>query len=85
MSNRQLEEQREKEDEEKLASALNITFEDLQLLDYEIQNNESDDGLLYSIFIQFSDESPREILNKIKGLSDTNNIEISANTFDRED
>lgn len=55
--------------DEKLADYLGISYDELLMLGYEIDTNESKDGLIYNYIIQFSNESPQEILDKI-GVKD---------------
>ena len=74
MSNRQLEEKSEEESNERIASALGISIGDLYQLDFEISSNESDEGLVYEYVVHFQDSSPREILDKIEGLSSRNYV-----------
>jgi hypothetical protein len=68
-----------------LAEELGITVDELQLLHYTIDENTSNDGLIYNYIIQFDDECPREMLDKINGLTDTNCVNVSVNVFDRPD
>ncbi|PJE57156.1 hypothetical protein [Marinomonas sp. BSi20584] len=51
-----------------LALSLNLTFEELSLLDYTIDENISDEGILYNQIIQFSESCDKEILKLIDGL-----------------
>ena len=54
----------------RLAESLGISHSDLDLLNYEINTNESSDGLIYNYVIEFKDDSPKEILKKISGLEE---------------
>jgi len=81
MSSRELEDRQEKMVEERVAKELGITPEELSDTAYEIIDNSSDDGLIYSYFIVFSEESPKNILEKI-GVDENNQIEVSCNLFD---
>ena len=83
MSNRQLEEKLEVESDKRIASALGISIDDLYKLDFEISSNESDDGLVYEYIIHFQDSSPKEILEKIEGLSSRNCVYLEP--FELED
>lgn len=60
----------------KIADRLGISYYDLSELDYEIDTDESEDGLIYSYIIKFSDSSPLETLKKIKGIEDLKRIYI---------
>lgn len=53
-----------------LAKLLGISYEDLIKLEWEIKTDESDEGLLYSHRIEFSESSSTEILSKIERLKD---------------
>ena len=68
-----------------LALELGISESDLKQLDYEVQTNESNDGLIYDYFLTFDDACPPKILEKIEGLSDDNTIWVSVNAFDEPD
>ena len=76
MSSRELEEKMELEAEEQLASALGLSIEELDELDYEIHTNESNDGLIYEYVVHISESSPSEILSKIDGLSSQNYVRL---------
>ena len=65
-----------------LALELGISESDLEQLDYDVQANKSNDGLIYDYFLTFDDACPPEILEKIEGLSDDNTIWVSVNAFD---
>lgn len=54
--------------ERKLAITLGLSYEELQQLDYEIDTDESDDGLIYQYIIKIKDSSPADIVRKIIGL-----------------
>lgn len=55
-----------------LSAQLNLTYQEMQSLEYEIHANESDDGLLYGHFIEIDiDSSDPEVL-KIAGISEDN-------------
>lgn len=66
----------------RLATELGITDEDLELLEWDTQENSSDDGLLYDFVLTFDKSCPPEILEMIEGLSDNLTIRVSANAFD---
>lgn len=66
----------------RLASELGITDEEIELLEWDVQNNNSDDGLIYDFVLTFDESCPPEVLAKIKGLSDNLAIHVSANAFD---
>lgn len=59
-----------------LAKLLNISYDELVELDWEIETDESDDGLIYSYRIEFSKNSPIGILSKIERLKDNCRVHI---------
>ena len=68
-----IERQRE-EFEKKLAGILGISYHELSEIGFEIENNESKDGLLYNYIIEFPDDSNPVILDKIRGLEDRKRV-----------
>lgn len=80
MSSRQLEEQYDNDREKAIAKELGITPAELGETDYEIDTDESNDGLVYGYLIKFSQSSPKRILNKIEGL-ENNQIKIDLSDF----
>jgi len=67
-------ERQQEEFEKKLAGILGISYDELSEIGYEIENNESKDGLLYNYIIEFPDDSNSEILDKINGLEDRKRV-----------
>ena len=64
-------EMQERESDRHLADLLGITYEELTELDYEIETDESKDGLVYNYRVEFDkDYAPKSILQKIKNLED---------------
>jgi hypothetical protein len=64
-------EMQEQESDRHLADLLGITFDELTELEYEIETDESKDGLVYNYRVEFDiDSSPKNILQKIKNLED---------------
>lgn len=55
-------------EEKRIADLLGISFEEVSSLEYQIETDESDDGLIYNYRIEFDQNSPEDILNKIKRL-----------------
>ncbi|MCX5578976.1 hypothetical protein [Kaistia terrae] len=51
-----------------LASALGLEQDELDELDYRLDSNESDDGLVYGYIVTVADGNDPELLSKIKGL-----------------
>jgi hypothetical protein len=83
-SERMIEMQQEKSDQE-LAKKLGITYDELMQLDYEIDTEESEDGLIYNYIIKFRDDSPREILEKINGIDEQNHVWFPSWEFENDD
>ncbi|MCY0914035.1 hypothetical protein [Massilia antarctica] len=69
MSNRQLEERYEEEQNQRLAEHLGLTVDDLDALAPEIDTNESNDGLTYCYILNFHEDAPKELLAKVAGLT----------------
>jgi len=74
----------EKEAGERIAKILDISLFDLVKLDYEIETDESDDGLIYNYRIEFSEDSPKEILDKISRLEDGRRVYLEPWELDEE-
>lgn len=83
-SERMIEKQQEREDY-KLAQKLGITYEELLVLDYEIDTEESDDGLIYNYIVKFRENAPREILDKINGMDENNYVWLPFGEFENDD
>ncbi|RUU58236.1 hypothetical protein [Mesorhizobium sp. M2C.T.Ca.TU.002.02.1.1] len=74
------------EADERVAFALGITVEELAELDWDITDNSSDDGLLYSYIVTVQPDGPPHIVDKIDGLDPaTLSVHIDANVFDEPD
>lgn len=77
--------ERQQEDFDKvLAEKLGITYDELLELEYEINDNESEDGLLYNHYIIFSSESNQEVLEKVRKKNNFNGDTyiVPVNFFD---
>ena len=59
-----------------LALALGLTFSEIEQLDYNINPNESNDGLVYGYIIQFQQNANEDILRKISGLNEHLSIQV---------
>jgi hypothetical protein len=82
MSSRQLEERQEEDMNRKLASALGISYSELIQLDWEVDTNESNDGLIYEYLVIFSENSSKTILKKIEDIDDSNTVRLPPWAFD---
>jgi hypothetical protein len=65
------------DEEKKLAEFLGITYEELCETNWRRETEESEDGFIYNYVITFSDDSPKQILNKIEGLNSNNQVFIT--------
>jgi len=75
----------ESEDDRHLADKLGISFEELCQTDYEIETDESADGLIYGYRIVFNENSPKSILDKIERLEkDGRTVRMDPWEFDQE-
>ncbi|ABQ06614.1 hypothetical protein [Flavobacterium johnsoniae] len=72
----------EREDEAHLAPKLGINYTELCQLDYTIETNESDEGLLYNYRIVFNHSNPHSILQKVKGLDKDLTVYLEPWEFD---
>jgi hypothetical protein len=78
-------EMQEQESDRRLADLLGITYDELAELDYEIETDQSKDGLIYNYRIEFDVEnSPKHILSKIKNLKDGCRVYFQPWDFDEE-
>ena len=68
---------KKKNDEEKLAAFLGITYDELNETQWHQEPNESDDGFVFGYFVKFEKTSPNHILKKIKGLDANNQVYYS--------
>jgi len=62
----------------RLAEALGISFLEIRNLDYSIENHSSKDGLIYGYDVEFDEETPPEILKKMKRLDNNRSVYFDA-------
>lgn len=67
----------------KLALILGISLHELEELDYEIVPDTGNDDMVYGYRVEFSDSSPKSILNKITNLED--GCRVTLGLWDLED
>ena len=73
----------EDERNEKLATFLGITCDELQQTSWELNENTSDDGSAYGLLIKFDeDNSAPEIFKKIKRLDENNTVLFDPNELE---
>lgn len=58
-----------------LAEFLGLEPDELESLEYSIESNESNDGIVYSRIIEFSANNPEDLLSKVKGLDNFRRVE----------
>ncbi|URQ87037.1 hypothetical protein J8Z28_03840 [Pseudoalteromonas sp. SCSIO 43088] len=64
-----------------LALELQLTFDEMSQLTYELDQNESEDGLIYNYIVQFDDGNDKEILSKIDGLTEHLWVNVDTSAF----
>lgn len=84
MSNRQLEDAQERYIDEKVAEYIGLTYEEYISLDPQIEENASDDGLIYSYLVNFGVEVPEHIKDKIQAWGG-NAVELPPGFFEEPD
>lgn len=68
-------EMQEQETGRHLADLLDISYEELKELDYQIETDESKDGAIYNYRVEFDTKnSPKHIIQKIKNLEDGHRV-----------
>lgn len=60
----------EQEYDRRIAKILDISYDELMELEWEIETDQNKDDLIYNYRIEFSEDSPKEILSKINRLED---------------
>ncbi len=78
MSNRELDERQQRDQDEKLAAALGLTIYELEMLDCRIEPHTSGEGTLYGYNIYFEDASDPDIIAKIPGVVNGDWVRIGA-------
>lgn len=71
----------ERENEAHLAPKLGISYVELCQLDYEIDSEDSADGVINKYLIKFNKNSPKSILEKIKGINKDLTVHMSPWEF----
>ena len=61
----------------RLANLLGITEEELELLSYEIESDQSNDGFEFGYIVKFDEDNDPSIMEKINGLSTGSYISLS--------
>jgi len=70
------------EQRKSLAQELGLTFNEILQLDYDISENNSNDGLVYNHIVEFDKSCDKEILARIEGLDNNLSINASNSVFD---
>jgi len=69
MSNRQLEDLMEQQHTKALASALEMSVEEVEQWVINDYPETSDEGLVYGHVVEISDEAPRDLIERLGGTS----------------
>jgi len=67
-----------------LAKILGITYDELNQLDYEIETDESNEGLIYRYRFELTGNSPKQIIQKINRLQDGKRVYLEPWELDNE-
>ncbi len=78
-------EQQEQEFNMRLANYLGISEDDLSEIEYEIDRDASEGGVIYSYIFVILNEPPQEILDKISELEQGKYVYINTVFFESED
>ena len=81
MSSSQLDDIYEQKRARAIAQRLGISYDELLETAYTLDDNESNDGLIYNHIVRFQESSPKHILDKIEGLQ---NYTVNIELFDEE-
>ncbi len=68
----------------KFSNILGIPYEDVEELEWEIEIDSSKDGLIYNYRVVFSEDSPKEILQRITRLEDGHTVYLHPWEYDEE-
>jgi hypothetical protein len=70
-------------DQSDLADLLGISTTDLSRANYHVEADTSnDDMMIYGYTVYFDEDTPKDILNKIKGLNDKNQVWLGPGMYD---
>ncbi|WP_206669068.1 hypothetical protein [Flavobacterium pectinovorum] len=67
-----------------LAKILGISYEELNELDYQIETDESEDGIIYNYRFELFGNSPKQIIQKINRLQDGKRVYLEPWELDNE-
>lgn len=70
MSNRQLEEQFERDNDRKVADYLGLTYDEYVALEPRVEEMAGDDGLIYGYLVTFDAPVPIDLAARMRGLND---------------
>ena len=74
----------EQAEDRHLAKLLGISYDDLMELTWEIDTDSSNEGLVYCYIVEFSEDSPKNILIKIDRIEDGNKVFLAPWELDAE-
>lgn len=84
MSNRQLEEQAERDSDQKVATYLGLTYDEYLYLQPSVEEMAGDDGLIYGYLVTFETPVPADLAAKMSGLND-GEVALPPGFFDTEE
>ncbi len=64
---------------EKLARILGVSYDELEQTKWKLDEEKSEEGLVHHLLIVFEKNSPRNILDKIKGLDENDTVWLDPN------
>jgi hypothetical protein len=68
-----------------LAEKLGITFDELTKLSYKLTVNQSKDGTFLNYDMEFGDNSPKDIMDKIEGVNPMHQLRLAQWEIDDDD
>lgn len=85
MSSRQWEFQQERNNDEKVAKYLGLTYEEFVSLEPVVEEQESDEGLIYSYLVTFEAQVPADLAARISELNDDGEVLLPPGFFETEE
>jgi hypothetical protein len=84
MSN-QFDDEMERRADARIAAYLGLTEEELSRAPFELDTDESDDGVVYSLVLTFLDDADPAVLAKVDDLEDGNLVRLPGHLLDGPD
>ncbi|MEY9181842.1 MULTISPECIES: hypothetical protein [Bradyrhizobium] len=76
MSSRQLKDEYDAQEAEAIAAALDLTLDELNQIEYTINEIANDDGLVYAYGVEIKEGAPQYILDKLAPLPRRGNLVV---------